>query len=441
MSIPPRTPTPIQAHEAWYWAPDDATSAADPAADPTADPAADPVGGKSGRRSQSTAATAARAGGGTAAAAGRRRPLRRLVRHLHSVQIGFRTVACVSVLTLTGAALLVGGFEWGSFNAALAPVRVQSVADTTGLTVPERVYDAAHGAVVTITVPGGALGSGFFYRPDRIVTNNHVVASSTAYAKDLAAGQHPSVLVTLADGQSVQGAVQATDPRLDLAIVDVTGDLGITPLSFADSSTVVPGEEAVALGSPFGLANTVTDGLVSGTNRDTPIAEDAVQADLMQTSAPINPGNSGGPLLDSSAGVIGIVTLRPDTEAGRPTQGVAFALPSAAVVAAISQLERYGKVSHPELGVTISPAAGSTTGSTAAGAVIDQVTPGSPAAKAGLRPADVLLAVDGQQINTPADLVNNLLTHRAGDTVTLTLRRNGTVLTEQVTLAERPATP
>ena len=358
-------------------------------------------------------------------------------RHGHP-QLSLRWPAVAKAVTaaVAVAAFAFGaGFVAGARNPLLAPVRIS--AGTVPGRAAQLVYAAAKGAVVTISTNTGTLGSGFFYRPDRIVTNYHVVSGAAA-----AAGSRPgagvTVQVRLADGRTRTATVTGVDERLDVAVLSVPAGLNVRPLAFADAFALTPGADAYAIGSPFGLATTITAGVVSGLDLASSFASDAVQSTLLQTDAAVNPGNSGGPLLDGTGAVLGVVTLRPDTSLGRPAQGLAFALPSNVVVAALDKIEKYGSNSHPQLGLYVTaPTADDKPGP---GLLVGKASgDGSPAYAAGVRAGDRLLSIDNAVVSTYTDLLTQVIPHRAGDVVTLDLSRGGVRLSVDVKLREQPA--
>jgi S1-C subfamily serine protease len=266
-------------------------------------------------------------------------------------------------------------------------------------------------------VPTG-LGSGvIFDNQGDILTNNHVVEGAT------------SLSVQLADGTQVDGTLVGRDPSQDIAVVKIDPAKAPAIATLGDSNTVKPGEPVVALGSPETLANTVTAGIVSGLNRQID-----TYSGLIQTDAAINPGNSGGPLVNAQGQVIGLNTLG---LASQGDQGLNFAIPINTAKAAAQTLMSKGNgavvSTKPYLGVSVDSI------STSKGASISQVQPGTPAEKAGLQAGDVITAVNGTTLNGNTTLGIVLGTLKPGDTVTLTVDRNGQTQTLTATLAEFPA--
>jgi S1-C subfamily serine protease len=340
------------------------------------------------------------------------------------------------------------------------------------------VYQQNGGSVVNITslavVTGfGAgqqqaqpqgIGSGFFIDTDgRIVTNNHVVQDADQLA------------VTLQDKTTVRADLLGRDPDNDLAVIKVDpnatdsdgraiGDR-IKPVSMGDSDQVTIGETAVAIGSPLGLAQTVTEGIISA--RRNPGEESQVPGDQLnllggaiQTDAAINPGNSGGPLFNAAGQVIGVNSAILSQSGGN--EGVGFAIPINVVKRVVPELIQTGKYRHPQVGVTSIPLAGLSPqakqqlglDTTQKGLLVQQVTAGAQQAgiQAGTRRVqvgnqviatggDIIVAIDGQPVATGGDLrgyIEN--TKHPGDTATVTVLRNGQRQDIQVTLSERPPT-
>jgi putative serine protease PepD len=282
------------------------------------------------------------------------------------------------------------------------------------------IYKAASPGVVSIRTGGGS-GTGFVVDTDgTIVTNAHVVGSSER------------VQVQFSDDRTVTGQVRGVDTSSDLAIVQVDPAAAgkLTALELADSSTVKTGQLAVAIGSPFGLPQTATAGIVSGTGRHIQ-APDGFQIDsVIQTDAPINPGNSGGPLLDAAGQVIGVNSQIATGGSGNGNVGIGFAVPANTVRDVIPRLERGETIRRAYLGVSTAEGSG--------GAVVREATDGGPAARAGVRAGDVIVAVAGERIQTPDDVAAAIQDRRPGQSVEVQLRRDGDVRTLDVQLAARP---
>jgi putative serine protease PepD len=302
------------------------------------------------------------------------------------------------------------------------------------------VYRAARDGVVeiTVTTSGGsnnspfpfggsgsqqsqAQGSGFVYDSDgHIVTNDHVVANAT------------SISVMFSDGSKYSAKVVGTDPSTDLAVLKVSAPSSkLHPLSLGDSNKLQVGDGVVAIGSPFGLDETVTTGIVSALKRDISSTNNFTISGAIQTDAAINHGNSGGPLLNMSGQVVGINTQIESDSGGN--EGVGFAVPSSTISSVISKLVSGKTVEHPYLGVFVQAPANRT------GAEVGRVQSGSPAAGAGLKAGDVITAFAGQTIQSPDDLTAAVATKAPGDKVAVTYIRNGTTKTTQVTIGNRPS--
>ena len=203
------------------------------------------------------------------------------------------------------------------------------------------------------------------------------------------------------------------------------------PIDLADSGSIEVGDTVVAIGSPFGLEQTVTAGIVSALNREISAPNGFAIDDAIQTDAAINHGNSGGPLLDLSGRVIGI-NAQIESESGG-NDGVGFAIPSDTVERIAAQLIADGSVEHAYLGVAIDDADSS------AGARIAEVRDGTPAEDGGLEAGDVVTAIDGERVASGDDLRRLVDARAPGDRVTLTVRRDGDEQTIRVTLGSRPS--
>jgi putative serine protease PepD len=289
------------------------------------------------------------------------------------------------------------------------------------------VYDRASKSVVEISASSGstfgggqsrAQGSGFvFDEQGHIVTNQHVVAGAS------------TISVSFWNGAELDARVA---PRSLLV-----------PLALANSSSVNVGDAVVALGSPFGLEGTVTSGIVSALHREMTAPNNFVITDTIQTDAAINHGNSGGPLLDRRGRVVG-VNAQIESESGG-SDGVGFAIPSNTVGSIVRQLIATGEVEHAYLGVRMSPVPG--------GVAVTNVLPGTPAETAGLRPAtgtkvvdgeelptggDVIVSFDGEDVTSATALQRAVDAHRPGDSVSVTIVRDGARHTLRVKLGVRP---
>ncbi len=269
-----------------------------------------------------------------------------------------------------------------------------------------------------------AAGSGVVIdaREGLIVTNNHVVE----HADEIA--------VTLSDGRKLQGRKVGADPDTDVAVVRVPAT-GLQSLPMGNSDTLQVGDYVLAIGNPFGIGQTVTHGIVSALKRSG-LGEG--YEDFIQTDAPINPGNSGGALVNLNGELVGINSAIIGPSGGNV--GIGFAIPVNIVRQVAEEIEHGGRVSHGHLGVGIqdltaelAEAQGLSPNQT--GALIAQVQPGSAAARAGLRPGDVVTAVGGVPVANATDLRNRIGLSRAGATTELTVLREGRTMTLHATLA------
>jgi S1-C subfamily serine protease len=288
------------------------------------------------------------------------------------------------------------------------------------------VVAAVSPRVVQIQTARG-LGSGVVFDADgHVVTNAHVVE-----------GAH-DVQITAADGRQYGGTVIGSFPEGDLAVV-AAHDTNLEPATFGSSSDLKVGQVALAIGNPLGLRSSVTNGIISALDRTVPESPGRVLPHLVQTSAPINPGNSGGALVDLSGRVIGIPTLAAvDPElGGGAANGIGFAIPSDIVQDIAKQVIKHGKVVHSHrafLGVQLAP--GFATGR---GAIIAAIDDGGPADHAGLRPGDVITAIDRTRTPSIAALSVALAKLQPGQTITVHFIRDGHEQTTKVTLGEYPA--
>lgn len=301
------------------------------------------------------------------------------------------------------------------------------------------VASAVSPAVVTIQAQGassGGTGSGVVYDAQGdIVTNYHVIASA------LGGGQ---IQVTLADGRLYSAEVVGHDKTTDLAVIRLDNPpSNLTVARFASSANLEVGAPVMAIGAPLGLSNTVTTGIVSAVNRPVEVSvdedsssqdssqasSDLVVTNAIQIDASINPGNSGGPLFDATGAVIGInssiksLSSSSDGQAG--SIGLGFAIPSDLVVSIADQLIASGSASHGLLGVTVRSATTTIGADTYVGAEVQDVSAGSGASAAGIRAGDVIVKVEGQEVSGAKQLIGYVRRYKAGDTITMTIVRNG----------------
>ncbi|HLY25659.1 MAG TPA: trypsin-like peptidase domain-containing protein [Aggregatilineales bacterium] len=292
--------------------------------------------------------------------------------------------------------------------------------------------------------PSEGTGSGFVYdQQGHVVTNNHVVAGAD------------SVDVVLPSGVSLSAQVVGTDTYYDLAVLHIAiSGTALAPLELGDSSQLRVGQTVIAIGNPFGLDRTLTSGLVSALGRRVQTDAGSVIGQAIQTDAAINPGNSGGPLLDTRGRVVGINTAINSPSGG--SVGIGFAVPVNIIKRVVPALISKGHFAHPSLGITTLLELGTDVNPPDSGPqhglLIAQIDPGGPAAQAGLKGAqitrqrfqyiysggDIITALDGKTIATKNDLLVALEeSHQPGDTVTLTVSRDGQSIDVKVTLGEQ----
>lgn len=274
-------------------------------------------------------------------------------------------------------------------------------------------------------------GSGLAWDDDgRIVTNFHVV-------REAATGRGVGLRVVLADKTSWSAAIVGLDPDHDLAViqVDPAAKGRLKKIRIGTSKDLVVGQKAYAIGNPFGLALTMTQGIVSALDREIDSLTDRPIPGAIQTDAPINPGNSGGPLLDKDARLIGVNTSIATPSGGNV--GIGFAIPVDLVNEVVPELIRSGRVLRPDAGITLVDQRRLRRAGFPDGVMVARVDPSGPAAKAGLRglstdpdtgdvvPGDLILAVDGEKVSGNTEFARMIARHRVGDKVKLTVERGG----------------
>ena len=357
------------------------------------------------------------------------------------VSVQSRRIPLLSLTAAVVAGALIGAGGGAGIYAAFSSgdktiVRQVPVADsqpassTSGLSV-NSIYKLAYRGVVEVKVKsqssdpfGGtrrqwAEGSGFVYDTNgHVITNQHVVDGAT------------SVQVTFWNGKTYDARVVGTDASTDLAVLDVSAPSSdLYPLTLGDSSKVQVGDNVVAIGAPFGLAETVTAGIVSALPRQMTSPNNFTIDDSIQTDAAINHGNSGGPLLDAQGHVIG-VNAQIESDSGG-NDGVGFAIPSNTVKSIASQLISNGAAQHAYLGVQL--------GDSGTSARVVSVRASTPASKAGLRAGDVITGIGGTHISSSDELRAAINARKPGDRVSITYTRNGKKHTVSLTLASRPS--
>jgi S1-C subfamily serine protease len=280
--------------------------------------------------------------------------------------------------------------------------------------------------------PYEGVGSGVIYSSDGyIITNEHVVSQGDHLAD--------SVEVTFSTGETVPATIVATDSYTDIAVLKVD-KTGLSAATFADDASVTVGEYAIAIGSPLDYSNSVTLGIVSGLGRSIENSGSTALVDLIQTDAAISPGNSGGALLDSDGRVIGInVAYMPANMTG--AENIGFAIPADTAVAVAQQLISKGSASHAYMGINYVSMTTSLQRqyrlAVDTGVLVTAVAPQSPAGQAGLQAGDIITAMDGREVAVDTDLIMVLRAHQAGDSITVTVDRNGQTIDLTVNLGNR----
>ncbi|AXL90800.1 protease [Streptomyces sp. CB09001] len=379
---------------------------------------------------------------------GRYDPWAASAQHHHAADRAPKRRRAPRTKALVGGALLIalvsGGIGGGvgaylERNGGVGTVELPQAGPEAAERDPDSVAGIAARAlpsVVTLHVSGSeAAGTGTGFVLDargHILTNNHVVEP---------AGSGGEITVTFNSGDTAEAEVVGRDSGYDLAVVKVKGVSGLTPLPLGNSDNVRVGDPVVAIGAPFDLAGTVTSGIISAKER--PITaggeegdgSDISYVDALQTDAPINPGNSGGPLLDARGRAIGINSAIRSADSGSAESedgqagsiGLGFAIPINQGKRVAEELINTGKAAHPVIGITLDM---NYTGdgarvSAKGGDGGPAVTTGGPGAQAGIRPGDVITAVDGQRVHSGEELIVKTRAHRPGDRLELTLERGG----------------
>jgi putative serine protease PepD len=342
---------------------------------------------------------------------------------------------------------LAGAGAGAGIYSAVAPEKTKTVVMSTttvdhsqpasassGLSI-NAIYQRTFQGVVDITVAttqgfspfgggGGssrAEGSGFVYdKRGDIITNQHVVDGAS------------SITVKFWNGKTYKAHVVGSDSSTDLAVVRVDAPSSLLhPLTLGDSTTVQVGDGVIAIGSPFGLEETVTSGIVSALHRTMDAPNNYTISDSIQTDAPINHGNSGGPLIDTAGRVIGVNAQIQSDSGGN--DGVGFAIPANTVKSVVSQIVAGKTVAHAYLGVSIRPS------TSPQGAALASVVAGTPAAKAGLKVGDVIVRLGDTTITSPDDLSRIIDGKKPGDSLSVTYVRSGKQHTVTLELGTRPS--
>ena len=319
----------------------------------------------------------------------------------------------------------------GSTSVTSTSTGTGSVAGAAATIMPSTVVIEVSGAARGMGGQAGGSGSGVVLDTDgNILTNAHVVTAGGSVSR-------PQIVVTFSDGATAEATVVGIDESSDLAVIKVEGVDDLTPATFADSDQLQIGQAVVAVGAPLGLSGTVTEGIVSAVERPvrTGSSQDASTVlDAVQTDAAINPGNSGGPLVDLAGSVVGInsaIATVSGASGESGNIGVGFAIPSNDAKNIADQLLADGAAEHASLGVSASET------EDGSGAEIRAVEPNSAAAEAGLQEGDVVTAVADRPVRDLDGLLAAIRDHQPGDTVTLTILRDGNEQSITLTLGSR----
>ena len=338
----------------------------------------------------------------------------------HADVVAVREAAQTPILPASAAGMrLEAGFRAAARKASASVVNVYS-----RKAAPKRPgggWRPYGGAENEGSQDQSSLGSGVIVAAQGyILTNNHVIDGADEIA------------VMLPDGKVAEARVLGTDPETDLAVLQVMAK-GLQPITFADPASVQVGDIVLAVGDPFGVGQTVTQGIVSATGRNR-LGINTFE-NFIQTDAAINPGNSGGALVDTSGNLIGINTAIYSRSGG--SQGIGFAIPVSLARQVMEQIIATGRVSRGWLGVSARDAIQETTGAST-GAALVELRRGGPAARAGLRAGDIVVAINGKDIVDTAALINETAALSPGTRAPFKILRGGEPLVIAVELGQRP---
>jgi len=356
--------------------------------------------------------------------------------------------------TIAGLALAAMAIGGGAVGATVATAFQQPTTVVTASSPsptfkqasnPQSVAEVAAKVQPSVVMIKGSTGEGsgvVLSEDGLILTNNHVVVG---------AGQGGGMTVKFNDGKTAKATVVGTDPATDLAVIRADGVSGLTKAALGDSDGLKVGDSVLALGSPLGLAGSVTMGIVSALDRTLTVGGEQQQqvppgwgeqrgqasevttiGGAIQTDAAINPGNSGGALVNASGELVGINTAIATNGGSSGSIGVGFAIPINTAKQVSDQLISSGKVSHAFLGVSVTDATGDVPG-----ALIRQVTAGSPAAKAGLQQGDLITKIGGKAVDAGDTVVGQVRGFKPGQQVQISYMRDGKESVVTVTLEEK----
>lgn len=347
--------------------------------------------------------------------------------------ISLKTALLISIIVGIVAGTLGASSSGTFFGHSVGLVRSTAAIERPAGSVAE-IAQRVLPSVVSIDAQsndGRATGSGFVIdSTGYILTNNHVIAASVASGGNIS--------VQLNDGTSYPAKVIGRDSAYDLAVLKISGAT-LKALQFGDSDKVAVGDSVIAIGSPLGLAGTVTLGIISAKNRAVTAGESATDnsfINALQTDAAINPGNSGGPLVDATGAVIGVNSAIASLGASLGSQsgsiGLGFAIPINQARKTADQLIKNGKATYPVMGISVDM------NFSGDGALIAKtakaIMPGGPADKAGLKAGDIITELDGRAIKSPEELIVAVRAHSVGDKVQVLYKRGSTVGSVTLTL-------
>jgi putative serine protease PepD len=334
---------------------------------------------------------------------------------------GGRSTTTTITQAATPAATGDGASATGLNASALYASTAAGVVDITSRGITSPASDTPFGAPQQSQAT--ATGTGFIVdSKGHIVTAAHVVDGAS------------SITVKLQDGTTRTAKLLGKDNATDVAVISIDpSGLALHPLALGSSASLGVGDAVAAIGDPFTYERSLSTGIVSGLDRTISAPNGFTVAHAIQTDAALNPGNSGGPVLDASGQVIGIVDQIATNGSSQTSSGVGFAVPIDLVKSELSALETGASVSHAYLGVTTS-----TVGAATEGALVEGVSSGGPADKAGVRSGDVVTALGTTAIKGSNDLVAAIATHKPGERVTVSVRRGSKTIKLTVTLGTQP---